>query len=108
MEAGEILLKRGVLDERQLAVARQAQGDGRRLDQVAVELGLVTEEAALTALGAEMGLDYVELANTEVDLGLLKQFPTRLIYRQSLFPIARHNGSLRVATSDPFDLYALD
>jgi type II secretion system protein E len=108
MEAGEILLKRGVLDERQLAAARQAQGDGQRLDQVAVELGLITEEAALTALGAEMGLDYVELANTEVDLGLLKQFPTRLIYRQSLFPIARHNGSLRVATSDPFDLYALD
>jgi type II secretion system protein E len=108
MEAGDILLRRGVLDERQLALARQAQSEGQRLDEVAVELGLVSEEAALTALGAEMGLDYVDLAGTKVDLGLLKQFPTRLIYRQSLFPIERRNGSLIVATSDPFDLYSLD
>src|SRR5579863_6010816 len=99
MEAGEILLRRGVLDERQLALARQAQGDGQRLDEVAVEMGLVSEEAALTALGAEMGLDYVDLSALsaeKVDLELLKQFPTRLIYRQSLFPIQRRNGSLIV------------
>ena len=108
MEAGDILLRRGVLDERQLALARQAQGEGQRLDEVAVEMGLVSEEAALTALGAEMGLDYVDLSAATVDLELLKQFPTRLIYRQSLFPIERRNGSLIVATSDPFDLYSLD
>ena len=108
MEAGDVLLKRGLLDERQLALARQAQGEGQRLDEVAVEMGLITEEAALTALGAEMGLDYVDLSDAHVDLGLLKQFPTRLIYRQSLFPIERRNGTLVVATSDPFDLYSLD
>ncbi|HVA47161.1 MAG TPA: ATPase, T2SS/T4P/T4SS family [Pirellulales bacterium] len=108
MEAGEILLKRGVLDERQLAVARQAQVDGRRIDEIAVELGLASEEAALTALGAEIGLEFVDLAGTKIDLDLLKHFPTRLIYRQALFPIERRNGSLVVATSDPFDLYSLD
>ncbi|HVX10480.1 MAG TPA: ATPase, T2SS/T4P/T4SS family [Pirellulales bacterium] len=108
MEAGDVLLKRGLLDERQLALARQAQGEGQRLDEIAVEMGLVTEEAALTALGAEMGLDYVDLNDTKVDLNLLKQFPTRLIYRQALFPIERRNGTLVVATSDPFDLYSLD
>ena len=108
MEAGDILVRRGLLDERQLALARQAQGEGQRLDEVAVELGLISEEAALTALGAEMGLDYVDLADAKVDLDLLKQFPTRLIYRQTIFPIERRNGSLIVATSDPFDLYSLD
>ncbi|MGH7136422.1 MAG: GspE/PulE family protein, partial [Pirellulales bacterium] len=34
--------------------------------------------------------------------------PTRLIYRQALFPIERRNGTLVVATCDPFDLYSLD
>jgi len=108
MEAGNILLKRGLLDQRQLAAARQAQGESQRLDQTAVELGFITEEAALTAIGEEMGLDFIDLAAAKIDLALLKDFPTRLIYRQSLFPIERHNGSLRVATSDPFDLYPLD
>ena len=51
MEAGNILLKRGLLDQRQLAAARQAQGESQRLDQTAVELGFITEEAALTAIG---------------------------------------------------------
>ncbi len=108
MEAGEILLKRGLLTEQQLALARSAQAEGQRLDQVAVELGLVTEEQALAALGAEMGLEFIDLTQTEVDLGLLKEFPTRLIHRESLFPVRRCNGSLVVATSDPFNLYPLD
>jgi len=108
MEAGNILLKRGLLDQRQLAAARQAQGESQRLDQTAVELGFITEEAALTAIGEEMGIDFIDLASAKIDLALLKDFPTRLIHRQSLFPIERYNGSLRVATSDPFDLYPLD
>lgn len=108
MEAGEILLKRGLLDERQLALARSRQIDGTRIDQTAVEMGLVSEEAVLRAVGEEVGLDYVDLNETDVDLTLLGTFPPKLIHRQSLFPIRRHNGSLVVATSDPFDLYPLD
>jgi general secretion pathway protein E/type IV pilus assembly protein PilB len=108
MDAGEILLKRGLLDERQLAMARSRQAEGSRIDQTAVELGLVSEEAALRAVGEEVGLDYVDLSETDIDLSLLATFPARLIHRQSLFPIRRHNGSLVVATSDPFDLYPLD
>ena len=39
----------GLLDRRQLELSRRAQSDGARLDQVAVEMGFVTEEAALKA-----------------------------------------------------------
>jgi type II secretion system protein E len=108
MEAGELLLKRGLLDDRQLETARQAAGDSSRLVETAVQMGLVKEEDALRAIGQEVGIDYIDLGETEVDLSLLKTFPQRLIYRQSLFPIKRVNGSLVVATSDPFDLYPLD
>ncbi|HEV7223922.1 MAG TPA: GspE/PulE family protein [Pirellulales bacterium] len=108
MELGEVLFKRGLLDERQLELVRQTKSEGRRLDQVAVEMGLVSEEAVLTAIGEEIGLEFIDLASAEIDLSLLKDFSTRLIHRQALFPIQRHNGSLRVATSDPFDLYPLD
>src|SRR4051794_7686363 len=108
MEAGEILVRRGLLDQQQLARCRSAQSEGMRLDQTAVRLGFVTEEAALRALGEEVGLEYIDLAETPVDTSLLVKFPTRLIYRQMLFPIRRENGTLVVATSDPFDLYPLD
>ena len=109
MEAGEILLKSGLLSREQLARVRSAvNGEGLRADQVAVNLGLVKEEAALKALADAVGLEYVDLAETPVDLSLLQGFPARFIHRQSLFPVRRHNGTLVVATSDPFDLYPLD
>jgi general secretion pathway protein E/type IV pilus assembly protein PilB len=108
MEAGEILLRRGLLDRRQLEQSRSPDGDGTRLVEIAVEKGFVTEEDALRALGEEVGLDYLDLNEVDVDVSLLSSFPVKLIHRQSLFPIRRDNGSLVVATSDPFDLYPLD
>ena len=109
MEAGEILLKQGLLTPDQLPRVRAAAArDGVRADQAAVDLGIVNEEKALRALADAVGLEFIDLAETPVDLSLLQGFPQRFIYRQSLFPVRRHNGTLVVATSDPFDLYPLD
>lgn len=108
MEAGEILVKRGLLDQQQLAQLRAQQSNGTRLDQLAVERGLVTEEQALRAIGDEVGLDFIQLDETQVDDSLLASFPTKLLHRQALYPVSRHNGSMVVATCDPFDLYPLD
>ena len=108
MEAGEILLKRGLLDEHQLKASRTGHQDGQTLVDTAVDLGYVREEEALQALAEEVGLDFIDLNDADVDLTLLKSFPHKLIHRQSLFPIRRNNGQLVVATSDPFDLYPLD
>jgi type II secretion system protein E len=108
MEAGAILVKRGLLSSQQLDQLRRERPDATRLDVAAVETGLVTEEAALRALGDEVGIPFVDLEQQEIDLSLLRGFPQKLIHRHALFPIQRHNGSLQVATSDPFDLYPLD
>ena len=107
MEAAEILVRRGILNERQLAEVR-AQSNGSRLEQVAVQMGYCTEEAVLKALATEVGLDYIDLTEAKLDLSLLKDFPAKMMHRQALFPVRRENGSLVVATSDPFDLYPLD
>ena len=55
-----------------------------------------------------MGLEYVDLRETDIDLEALEGFPQKLIYRQSLFPIRFEHDSIVVATSDPLDLYPLD
>lgn len=108
MEAGDILLARGLLDERQLQIAREAQTAAERLDQKVVELGFVTEEQALCALADALGLAFVDLTSAEIDLSLLQGFPPKLIHRHAIFPLRREGSTMVVATSDPFDLYALD
>ena len=108
MDVGETLLRKGLLDARQLGLARDAQTEGVRIDQAAVQLGLLTEEQALQALGDEIGLAFIDLSEAEIDLSLLRDFPLKFIHREALFPVQRVNGTLVVATSDPFNLYPLD
>jgi general secretion pathway protein E/type IV pilus assembly protein PilB len=111
MEAGEILLRRGLINRGQLEQTRgvaNGHGDGTKLIESAIQLGFVSEEQALKAVGEEVGIDFIDLAEAEVDLSLLKIFPAKLIHRQSLFPVRKEFGQLVVATSNPFDLYPLD
>jgi len=108
MEAGEILVRKGLLTPQQLQLARRHQAEGKRLDQAAVGMGLVSEEEALRALGEELGIDYVDLSEVKIDPSILKNFPVKFVYRESLFPIREENGRLVIATSDPFNLYPLD
>ncbi len=105
MDIGDILLEKGLIDRVQLA---QAVDRGGNVLRNLIDLGFVREDKALQAISNDVGIDYVDLRNTPVDLELLKTFPQKVIYRQILFPISRQNGSLTVATSNPFDLYALD
>ncbi len=107
-ETGEILIRRGLLEVDQVHKLRAEQLSGIRLVEAAVQQGLVGEEPALRALGDELGMEYVDLRSVEVDVDLIKSFPQKLIYRHSLFPVQRVNGSLKLAVSNPLDVYALD
>ncbi len=106
-DVGEILLRRGLLDDEQLDAARGKAVDGNVV-AAAVRAGFVDEETALRAVGEELGMEFVDLRSAEVDESVVKAFPQKLIYRHSLFPLRRDNGSLTVATSNPLDVYALD
>ncbi len=106
MHAGEILKRRGLLSDEQLEQSRSS--DATSVVQAAITLGYVQERDALQALADEVGLNYVDLRETDIDLTALEGFPQKLIYRQSLFPIGFQDDSIVVATSDPLDLYPLD
>jgi general secretion pathway protein E/type IV pilus assembly protein PilB len=99
---------RGPLDARLLVRARQAQAADGRLRQVYSELGFRSEEEALRAVAESLGYPFVDLAAAKIDRALLKEFPLRLIHRYNVFPLHREEQSLVLATSNPFDLHALD
>ncbi len=106
MHAGDILKRRGLISDEQLAQSQSS--DSPSVVDAAITLGYVKERDALQALADEVGLTYVDLRETDVDLSALEGFPQKLIYRQSLFPIGWESDSILVATSNPFDLYPLD
>ena len=107
MEIGGLLLQRGLIDQQQMELAR-SRANGKRVDQILVEMGIVKEEDALRVLADELGMQFIELKHFEVDAELISRFPTTAIFRHAVLPLEQANGRVKVATSDPFDLEALD
>jgi general secretion pathway protein E/type IV pilus assembly protein PilB len=107
MEIGTLLQRRGLASEQQVEQARRLS-NGRRVDQILVEMGVVSEEDALRALADELGMRFVSLKETIVDVELLREFPATAIFRHEVLPLERRNGRVTVATADPFDLEGLD
>jgi len=107
---GDILLERKLLSAEQLQHANDQCGPTDRLDRTIVRLGYCSETNVLTALGELYQMDVVDLAGTAtpVDIDTLKKMPSKLVYRSKLIPLDKFNGSIRVATSDPFQIYAFD
>ncbi|HEY8504869.1 MAG TPA: type II secretion system ATPase GspE [Gemmataceae bacterium] len=104
------LIRQGVLNEADLPKIEQAvaaQPD-RALHETLIDRGFAREEPVLRALAEEFGLELIDLAAVELDPAALTAVPLKLIHRRNLMPLARENGTLTVATGNPYDVYALD
>ncbi|WP_020469026.1 GspE/PulE family protein [Zavarzinella formosa] len=85
-----------------------AQDPNRPLHELMIEKGIGSEMQILTALGEEFGLEFVDLSHTIISAETLSVMPTKIVHRKGLMPISRNNGTLVVATSNPYDVNTLD
>lgn len=109
MSVEGVLLGRGVVSPEQVADARRASvGSDERLDQALVRLGHTTRQAVLSAFATEFHMPVIDLETVAPEAEVIDLLPAALVYRQKCVPIARHNGTLTVATSDPFEIAAHD
>ncbi len=110
MQLAQRLVRRGVLKPEDLARVAEVQAGtpSRPLHELLIERGFAKEEDVLAALAEEFGMDLVDLTQVKVEPETLQAMPLKLVHRRTLMPLARHNGTLTVATGDPFDVYSLD
>src|SRR5947209_3606635 len=110
MQLAQRLVRRGTLAAAELARVAEAQAaaPSRPLHELLVERGFAKEEDVLAALAEEFGLELVDLTQVKVEPETLLAMPLKLVHRRSLMPLSRHNGTLTVATGDPFDVNSLD
>jgi len=109
MAIGSVLVQRGTITQAQLDHALVEQrSSGERVDRVLVRLGYVSREQVLTAVGDQFHMPVVDLATMTVDPAVLSSLPAKLVYKQRCVPIKRENGTLTIATSDPYEISALD
>jgi general secretion pathway protein E/type IV pilus assembly protein PilB len=106
----QTLIARGLIAESARASANEALKAAPEFPphQVLLDKGFLKEEVLLPVLAEEFGLEQIDLLQTTIDKGVLAAMPQKLVHRKNLLPVARHNGTLVVATGDPFDAYAID
>jgi type II secretion system protein E len=109
MPIGEALVARGLITQEQLEKAlAERSSPSERIDQVLIRSGLVHERDILKVLSEELSIPIVELDEKDIDRELLQLVPSRLVHKYGIFPIDRNGKGIRVATSDPYNVYALD
>ena len=105
---GEVLLQRKKITASQLETAMDARKSNERIEQTLVRLGFVDERDYLEIYGEQLSIPLIDLSAVELDEELLKLAPSKVVHRDRVIPIDRHNGAIRVATNNPFNLYAFD
>lgn len=104
------LVAKGVLRDADVPAIRQAHAEtqGKPVHLLLLEKGWAKEEDLLPVLADFFGLELIDLSKMTIAPETLRALPAKMVHRRSILPIERQNGTLTVATGDPFDLYALD
>ncbi len=100
---GEILLDEGLVSEAQLLAAMDEQiTRGGSLGRTMVELGILSEGQLVKALAAQVGMDFIDLDEFQVDRAAVAIVPAALCRRYTVLPpVGFQGGSVVLATADP-------
>ena len=104
---GAILVRAGLVTDSELDNVLRHLGRSS-LAQALVEGRITTGTRIAQAIAEETGLDYVDMALTEIDMTAATLVPTDLARRSDLLPIAREGDRLVVAMADPSNIVAMD
>jgi type II secretion system protein E len=104
------LVQNGAMKETDVARLQEviAATPNKALHALIIEQNFAKEEDVLPVLAEQFGMELVDLTKTNVDPEAIRMMPSKIVHRRSIMPLSRNNGSLVVATGDPFDVYAID
>lgn len=109
---GEILVRRGALDEARLGeLLRAAEEKDAKLLDVVAAAGDVKPDAVVRALADEVGVEFRDkVAWSEIPAELVDRVPINFARQHRVLPLSEHNGGrlVVVAVSNPLDPTPLD
>lgn len=108
---GQIFVNAKLITEEQLnqALEKQRQlGTRETIGDVLVGMALITERDKARCLGIHWGVQYVDLAEYQVEQEAVKSISQEIARRYGVIPIGRNDGKLTLAMRNPLDVFALD
>ncbi|MFA0109380.1 GspE/PulE family protein [Vibrio breoganii] len=104
---GDLLVEENIVSEEQVQQALEAQRQtGRKLGDSLIQLGFITEKQLLEFLSQQLSLPLIDLNLAQVDIEAVQLLPEVHARRLRALVIDRNGHTVRVAMSDPADLFA--
>src|SRR5512145_162812 len=106
---GDLLVAEGLLSQEQLLKALAEQkGTTDKLGSVLVRLKLISEEQLIGFLSRQYAVPSMTLSQLEVDPDVLRLVPSAIAKKFEVFPVKRMGNMLTLAMADPTNVFALD
>ena len=106
---GQILLEAGLVTEEQINQALELQkGTGMKLGEILKQEGLVNDEQIMKVIEAQFGIQYLDITKVYIDSEAVKMVPEEVCRKHTIVPIEVMNGEVTLAMKDPLDYYAIE
>lgn len=106
---GNLLVKAGVINQEQLdrALAIQTK-NGELIGKILVKEGFINTKSLYEFLEKQMGVKFVDLDSTEFDEEAIDLVSYNIARMHKLIPIVKSGTTLKVAMSDPMNIFSID
>lgn len=106
---GDILIAAGLITEEQLEEALSKQkGSGKRLGTVLQDEGMITELEMIEALQMQLGIEFIDLNKINIPTELAQVVPANIAKQYQVVPVRIIRDELYLAMADPLNFYALE
>ncbi|HEY9063225.1 MAG TPA: ATPase, T2SS/T4P/T4SS family [Pseudobacteroides sp.] len=106
---GKQLVRAGVITQGQLDSALDIQTrTGKRLGEILAKEGYIKKKVLYEFLEKQMGIPHVDLENANIPGNIVSAVDENIARRHKLVPIEKENNTLKVAMSDPMNIFSVD
>ena len=106
-----MLLREKKITPQQLEEAleeQKRQGGQPKIGTILVQKGFINEETLTFFLSKHFGLPQIDLQGLTLDPALTDVIPAQMARKYEILPIGREGANLKMAISDPSNIFALD
>jgi type IV pilus assembly protein PilB len=107
---GDVLKEFGYISDDEISQVLDYQktdeGKNKRLGELLIELGFVTEQQVIQALGKKLEYPIINLDDYEVKIDVVSRLPKQIADKYTVIAVSEEKERLQLVVSDPLNFYA--
>jgi type IV pilus assembly protein PilB len=106
---GDLLVEYDKITKEQLNfVLNKQKVSGKRLGEILIDEGILTEEDILTVLEIQLNIKRINFDFTKVENEAVRAISENLAKKHNMIPVAIKKDKIHVVMSDPLNIFAMD